>query len=223
MDKNYLEISARTVEEAVAQALQQMGAAEDEVEITVIKKGRSGILGLGTEEALVGVQRVKPASGHPIPVDDKEASTVAAQTIEETLKVMGLSATVKQVPQVSPDEPMGFDINGDDLGVLIGRRGQTLASFQFIIRLIVAHRLKSWLPLTIDIEGYKKRRIESLKALSLRMADQVRRTRRNLTMEPMPADERRIVHITLADDPDVSTESSGEGEERKVTLVLRKS
>jgi len=222
VDKNYVEISARTVDEAVEQALQQMGASRDEIEVTVIRKGRSGILGLGTEEAMVGVQRIKPASGHPTPLDTQQASTVAAEIIEETLRVMGLSATVTPLPPTSDEEPLAFDVRGEDLGLLIGRRGQTLASFQFMIRLMVAHRLQSWIPLTIDVEGYKKRRMESLQALALRMAEQVKRTRRSLTMEPMPADERRIVHIALAEDPEVATQSTGEGEERKITLTLKK-
>ncbi|MDO8473765.1 MAG: RNA-binding cell elongation regulator Jag/EloR [Dehalococcoidia bacterium] len=222
MDKNYLEISARTVEEAVREALQQMGATKEDVEITVIKKGRAGILGLGTEEAVVGVQRVKPAAGHPKAVDSDDAVPVAIELISETLKIMGLQATVSAIPPASSEEPLAFDITGDDLGMLIGRRGQTLASFQFIIRLMVAHRLQSWIPLTIDVEGYKKRRMESLRVLALRMAEQVKRTKRSLTMEPMPADERRIVHIALADDPEVATISDGDGDERKVTLTLKK-
>lgn len=221
MDANYLEISARTVDEAVEEALRQLGATKDEVEITVIKKGRAGILGLGTGEAVVGVQRVKPAAGNTEPVNSEEAVTVATELIADLLDVMGLQAAVSVIPSTSPEDPLAFDIKGEDLGVLIGRRGQTLASFQFMIRLMVAHRLQTWIPLNIDIEGYKRRRVESLRILAGRMAEQVKRTRRSLTMEPMPADERRIVHIALADDPEIATDSTGEGDERKVTLSLR--
>lgn len=221
MDTNYLEISARTVDEAVEEALRQMGATKDEVEITVIKKGRAGILGLGTGEAVVGVQRVKPAAGNAETVDTDEAITVATELIADLLDVMGLQAAVSVIPSTSPEDPLSFDVKGEDLGVLIGRRGQTLASFQFMIRLMVAHRLQTWIPLNIDVEGYKRRRMESLRILAGRMAEQVKRTRRSLTMEPMPADERRIVHIALADDPEIATDSTGEGDERKVTLSLR--
>jgi spoIIIJ-associated protein len=222
VDKNYLEISARTVEEATDEALKQMGATVDEVEITVIKKGRSGILGLGTEEAVVGVQRMKPAAGHPTRVDTDQAATVATEIIEQMLEAMGIQAGVHLLPQTSDEEPLSFDIKGEDLGMLIGRRGQSLAAFQFMARLIVAHKLQSWIPLAIDVEGYKARRLEALQTLALRMAEQVKRTQRTLMMEPMPADERRIVHLTLANDEGVTTQSTGEGEERKVSISLRK-
>lgn len=222
MESNYLEVSARTVEEAVEQALDRMGAAKDEVEITVIKKGRTGILGLGTEEAVVGIQRIRPSAGHPKTVDSSQVAKVATEVIEESLRLMDLEAKVSVVPAASEEDPLAFDIRGDDLGLLVGRRGQTLSSFQFLVRLMVAHRLQSWVPLTIDVEGYKGRRMESLRALAVRMAEQVKRTGRSLTMEPMPADERRTVHLALADDPDVTTQSTGEGEERKVTVALRK-
>ncbi|MBI2958080.1 MAG: protein jag [Chloroflexi bacterium] len=221
MEKNYLEISARTVDEAIEEALRKMGVTRDEVEITVLKKGRSGILGLGTEEAVVAVQRIRPEETHPGPADAAQTASVGTEIIQEALRLIGLQATVKAMPAESPEEPLSFDIEGDDLGILIGRRGQTLAAFQFLVRLMVAHRLQSWVPLTIDVEEYKKRRIASLRALALRMADQVKRTRRSLSMEPMPADERRIVHLTLAEDVDVTTQSSGEGEERKVTITLK--
>ena len=221
MDKDYLEISARTVEEATEQALQQMGATKDEVEVEVIKKGRSGILGLGAEEAVVGVQRIKPATGHPKPVDREQASAVATEVIQEMLRQLRLDALVTLLPQDTKEEPLSFDVKGEDMGVLIGRRGQSLASFQFLARLIVAQRLQSWVPIVIDVEGYKRRRLESLRSLTLRMAEQVKRTKRTLNMEPMPADERRIVHLTLADDPEVTTQSTGEGEERKVAIAPR--
>jgi len=221
LDKDYLEISARTVEEATEQALQQMGATKDEVEVEVIKKGRSGILGLGAEEAVVGVQRIKPATGHPKPVDREQASAVATEVIQEMLRQLRLDALVTLLPQDTKEEPLSFDVKGEDMGVLIGRRGQSLASFQFLARLIVAQRLQSWVPIVIDVEGYKRRRLESLRSLTLRMAEQVKRTKRTLNMEPMPADERRTVHLTLADDPEVTTQSTGEGEERKVAIAPR--
>jgi len=117
---------------------------------------------------------------------------------------------------------VALDIQGDDLGVLIGRRGQTLASLQFIVRIIVAERVGKWLPIAIDVSGYKEQRRESLRRLALNLADQVKSSKRTAVMEPMPADERRIVHLTLANHPDVTTQSTGEGEERKVTIQIKK-
>jgi spoIIIJ-associated protein len=111
-----------------------------------------------------------------------------------------------------------LNVKGDDLGILIGRRGQTLAALEYVTKLMVVQRLKTWLPLTVDVAGYKKHRRDSLQKLALYLAEQVKSRRRAVPMEPMPADERRIIHLALADHPDVSTESIGEGENRKVVI-----
>jgi len=113
------------------------------------------------------------------------------------------------------------NIEGDDLGILIGRRGQTLASLEYIVRLMVAERLKAWLPLSVDVAGYKKRRRDSLQKLALRLAEQVKSKHRAITLEPMLASERRIIHLALANHPDVATHSTGEGEDRKVVILLK--
>ena len=115
-----------------------------------------------------------------------------------------------------------LNVKGDDLGILIGRRGQTLASLQHIVRLIVAHQAKARVPIVIDVEGYKQRRYDALQALARRVAEQVKERGRPFALEPMPAYERRIIHLTLANSPDVATESAGEGEVRKVVIVPRK-
>lgn len=221
MENNYLETSARTVDEAVQEALRKLGASQDEVEVTVIKKGRTGILGLGTEEAVVGVQRIRPAVKPPEPAGEEETARVALGIIEDLLRLLRLKATAKVLKPAIPGEALAFDIQGEDLGLLIGRRGQTLADFQFIVRLLVAHKLQSWVPLSLDVEGYKKRRTDALRSLALRMAEQVRSTKRPVVMEPMPADERRTVHLALADHPEVTSQSTGEGESRQVTILLR--
>jgi len=143
---------------------------------------------------------------------------VATEVLETLLGLMGVTGVV----EVSSEEmPVSFNIEGDDLGILIGRRGQALSCLQHIVRLVVAGRLKTWLPLNIDVCGYKERRRESLQRLALRLAEQVGLRRRAITLEPMPPDERRIVHLALADHPDVVTNSIGEGEDRKVVILLR--
>jgi spoIIIJ-associated protein len=115
----------------------------------------------------------------------------------------------------------GFNIEGEDLGILIGRRGQTLASLQYIVRLIMAHQMQVRLPIVIDVEGYKRRRCEGLRALARRLAEQVKTRKMPFTMEPMSAFDRRIIHLALADHPDVTTESTGIGETRKVVISPR--
>jgi len=109
-------------------------------------------------------------------------------------------------------------VRGEDLGILIGRRGQTLASLQYMVRLIVGHQAQAGLPIIVDIEGYKQRRYEALRELAWRIAEQVKVSKSPFSLEPMPAFERRIIHITLADSPDVTTESTGFGEVRKVVI-----
>jgi spoIIIJ-associated protein len=139
---------------------------------------------------------------------------------------MGMEASVKSQVQPASDEgeaaTIAFDIQGDDLGILIGRRGQTLACLQFVVRLIVGHQTKTWFPITVDVEGYRDRRSEKLRALAWRLAERVRTRRSPFTLEPMLAYERRIIHLALADHPDVTTESIGEGEARKVVIRPKK-
>jgi len=112
-----------------------------------------------------------------------------------------------------------LNIKGDDLGILIGRRGQTLTCLQYTVKLIVGHRTKVWAPIVIDVEGYKQRRYKALEAFARQMAEQVKAKKAPFTMEPMPAYERRIIHLALADHPDVTTQSIGQGEVRKVVIL----
>ena len=163
-----------------------------------------------------------------MPMPEEESTGVAKDIIEALLAMMGLTASVarQETGPASGDEeetaaPITFNIEGNDLGLLIGRRGQTLACLQYIVRLIVGQQTGSWLPIVIDVEGYKQRRFEALQTLALRIAERVRTSKMPFTLEPMPAYERRITHLTLADHPDVTTQSIGEGESRKVVILLR--
>ncbi len=141
------------------------------------------------------------------------------------LGLLGLEASVVPEPDSftgsdNPSErPTFLDIRGDDLGILIGRRGQTLSSLQYIVRLILARRTGEMAPISLDVEGYKRRRYEALQNLALRLAEQVKERRLPFTLEPMPPDERRIIHLTLSSQPHVKTKSTGEGEERKIMIL----
>jgi spoIIIJ-associated protein len=215
-----IELTAKTVEEATASALEQLGVSEDQVEVTVLKKGRTGVLGMGAEEAkiLVKVKDIKSAD------DNGSQGNVAEESREilsNLLKLLGIDAEIL-VTRGEGDSPLTLNINGDDLGALIGRHGQALASLQYILRMIIAEKQKSWIPINIDVAGYKQRRYESLQRLALRLADQVKVSRRPINLEPMPADERRIIHMALSENPEVTTQSTGDGEQRKVTVLLRK-
>jgi spoIIIJ-associated protein len=211
-----LEVSGKSVDEAIQTALEQLGVSEDKVEVTVLKKGRSGVLGMGVEEAKIKV-RLKPEPG-----EKANAVEVAKEVLEALIKLMKITAEVSVLQADTGELPVTLNIEGEDLGVLIGRRGQALTSLQYIVRLIVAEKLKVWIPINVDIAGYKKRRYESLQNLAMRLAEQVKRNRRLIMLEPMPADERRIIHLALADHPDVTTQSMGEGDMRKVAILLKK-
>jgi len=215
-----LEISAKTVEEATRIALEQLGVSKDEVEISILKKGKSGVLGVGAEEARIKVvlfDDVKPSVAVEGDVEE-----VARQVLSELLSIMGIQATVTINKAAEVDAPLVLNIEGDELGVLIGRRGQALSSLQYLVRLIVSERIKKWVSINVDVDWYKKRHYDSLKGLALRLAEQVSKRKRPITMEPMPPDERRIVHIALANHPDVTTQSTGEGEGRRVVIQTRK-
>jgi len=189
------------------------------VEVTVLSEGKTGVLGLGSEEARI---RVKPLV--PKPARASDAAEIAKSILETLLATMGISASVtpRDKSLVEGEEttgPVALDVEGDDLGILIGRRGQTLACLQYIVRLIAAHQMKSWVPIIIDVQGYKQRRYQALQALAYRMAERVKVRKVPFTLEPMPAYERRIIHLTLAEHPDVTTQSVGEGEMRKVVIL----
>ena len=151
----------------------------------------------------------------------------ARKVLETLLELMDIpaSVTISDEFTVEGEEgtasSIGLNIEGEDLGILIGRRGQTMASLQHIVRLIVSHQTQVRIPIVIDVEGYKRRRCEGLKALARRLAEQVKVKRMPFTMEPMSAFERRVIHLALADHPDVTTESTGVGETRKVVILPR--
>lgn len=213
------EVSGKTVEEATQKALEELGLTRDEVEVTVLRKGKSGFLGLGSEEAAVMVTPLEKDT------EDRDVPALAKQVLEELLRLMGLDATVEVTSY--PDETnadmksIALDVKGQDLGILIGRRGETLASLQYIVRLIVARYEKAKVPISVDVEGYKQRRYHVLRELALRLADRVKSTGQSTTLEPMPPDERRVVHLALSVHPDVTTQSIGEGEVRKVAILPR--
>jgi len=205
-----IEITAATVEQAIEKAEAQLGLSRDQFEVEVIREGKSGILGVGGREAVIRVSSIT--------LPEKDAVKRVTEILDMLLGLLGVPGKVEVL---SDELPLALDIKGDDLGILIGRRGQTLASLEYITKLVVVGQLKAWMPLTVDVGGYKKRRRDSLQRLALYLAEQVKSRRHTITMEPLPAAERRIVHLTLADDPDVTTHSVDEGENRKVVILLR--
>jgi spoIIIJ-associated protein len=193
----------------------------EEVEVTVVKEGKSGILGLGAEDAVVKVTPIVPEGNRA------ETTDVVKDILEKLLDLMGVDASINlETSPIVDDEEDGevsgsvvLNVEGEDLGILIGRRGQTLASLQYLVRLIVGHQTGTWAPVVIDVEGYKERRYQALQDFAKQMAAQVKAKRSPFKMEPMPPAERRLIHLALANDPDVFTESTGFGESRRVVIM----
>jgi spoIIIJ-associated protein len=226
-------VIAPTVEEAVARGAAELGIPEDGLEVEILDEGGRMLFGLGARQARVRltVRPSDPSAAQPEavaeeiegPPEDDETLRVARDTVTELLDRMGVSARVTaawgEMSEGQEVRPLLVDVRGRDLSVLIGRRGETLGALQYITRLIVGKELHTPTAVVIDIEGYRSRRERQLRALARRMADQAVERQRTMTLEPMPANERRIVHIELRDHPDVTTESVGEGEKRKVTII----
>jgi spoIIIJ-associated protein len=152
----------------------------------------------------------------------------ARNVLERLLELMEIPASVVPSTEFTAEDEdgttssVGLNIEGEDLGILIGRRGQTMAALQHIVRLIVACQAQIRIPIVIDVEGYKRRRCEGLRDLAIRLAEQVKTKKMPFTMEPMTAFERRVIHLALADHPDVTTESTGLGEARKVVIIPKR-
>jgi spoIIIJ-associated protein len=170
--------------------------------------------------------REAAASADGADLSDQEVGAVAAELLQGMLDRMDVRATVQVVAyrgvlDEGQDAPLVLNIAGEDLGILIGRRAETLVALQYLTRLMVNHRVHRWVNLEVDVEGYKARREEQLVRLAERMAERAASTGRVVALEAMPPRERRIVHITLRNHPQVTTQSVGEGDQRKVTIVPR--
>jgi len=211
-NRAFLEMIAPDADEAVARALFELGAEPDEVDVEVLDEGSV----LENRQARVRVT-LRPAQ----PEDETlAAARKSLQTLLEKMRVRGrITASWGEAADPDEERPLILDVQGDDLGALIGHKGETLAALQTVTRLIVGKQLNKNVNLVVDVEGYKSRREQQLKQLAKRMADQAIQRGRTLSFEPMPPNERRIIHLALRDHPDVTTESVGEGYSRKVTIV----
>ena len=155
-----------------------------------------------------------------VEIPSREDVEITVDVLQHVLRYMDIHATV----QVRSNNPLTLNIRGinENLGLLIGRRGETLAALQLLVSLIVSHRTKHRMRIIVDAENYRERREENLRSLALRVAQQVRNYRRSIALEAMPPHERRIVHLALSESTDISTESIGEGEERRVVISLKR-
>ena len=219
-DKNY-GFSGKSVDEAIEKGLLELGLERADVNVQVVREASRGVLGIGGEDAIV---RVTPLANHDdatLKATPEQVQSKSKEILETVLHGMGLNAHVEVLPDIGADDKNAFVLNiiGDDLGVLIGRRGETLRDLEFVARLLAAQQLGKQPKLAVDVEGYRGRRERQLSELAKRMADRVQSNRQPITLEAMPPNERRIVHITLRDHSSVKTQSIGEGEHRRVMIL----
>jgi len=239
--KTTLEVIAPSVEEAVEKGLDQLGLPRDAVSFEVIDEGKSGFLGIGNRQVRVLLSIIDESSAEDKEKEDltssidienevfddpmEEGKVKAERIVKNLLQKMKLTANVSSrilEPEDENDRTMVLvEVTGKDLSILIGRRAETLNSLQYITSLILNQNVGSWIPLMIDVQGYRFRRERQLRQIARRLADQVVQTGRKQLLEPMPANERRLIHLELRYHPFVTTESVGEGSSRKTTIFLK--
>ena len=202
-----VEKKGRTVDEAVAAALTELGAVQEEVVIEVLEEPNKGFFGLiGGKGALVRVTRIE------------RKEDVVRRVLGEIAEALGLQV---QIEGRADEESVVLNLRGPDLGVLIGRRGQTLDALQYLVNLAGSKNSVGRERIILDVEGYRQRRAETLERLAARLADRVRRTGESVALEPMSAHERRVIHLALQENPYVTTHSEGEEPFRKIVISAK--
>lgn len=198
-----VEKSGRTVDEAVQAALEELGVPSDRVKIDVVDEGKGGFLGIGARPAVVHVTL-------------KESRRERVERfIEDVCSTMGVDV---EVAVTADQEYLHVDVNGREAGMLIGHHGQTLEAMQYLLNLVAGKAGDEGQRVLLDVEGYRKRREETLISLATRLAERVRRSGEPMVLEPMTAHERRVIHVALQDNPYVATASEGEEPFRRVVI-----
>lgn len=202
-----IEKTAKTKEEAIELALSELGVSQDQVEIEVVDEGSKGFLGLGGRDAVVKVSYN--------PDSEKRATDFLNKIFEITKEDVTVESKIE-------GEILKINLSGPDMGIVIGKRGETLDALQHLTSLVVNRGDKSFLKVSLDAENYREKRNVALEELAGKLANKVMRTGRNQTLEPMNAYERRIIHSALQNHETVTTYSIGQGVNRKVVIALKK-
>ena len=206
---DFIEVSAKNVDDAVIEACQKLVVTRDKLEYEVIEEGSNGFLGIGSKPAIIKA-RVKST------VDGK-----AVDFLKEVFAAMNM-AVVIDAKYDETDRNLDIDLSGDDMGVLIGKRGQTLDSLQYLVSLVVNKDTQDYIRVKVDTEDYRRRRKETLENLAKNIAYKVKRTKRPVSLEPMNPYERRVIHSALQNDKYVTTHSEGEEPFRRVVVTLKR-
>nr|WP_308625914.1 RNA-binding cell elongation regulator Jag/EloR [uncultured Eisenbergiella sp.] len=205
----FVEFTAKTVDDAITAACQKFLVTSDKLEYEVIEEGSTGFLGFNAKPAKIKA-KIKGS------IED-----TAREFLDDVFAAMKMTVVI----DVKYDETEGFldvDLRGDDMGVLIGKRGQTLDSLQYLVSLVVNKESEEYIRVKVDTENYRKRRKETLENLAKNIAYKVKRTKRSVSLEPMNPYERRIIHSALQNDKYVTTHSEGEEPFRHVVVTLKR-
>jgi spoIIIJ-associated protein len=201
----FVEKSGKSVEEALRLALIELEASRDQVEIEVLEEGSKGFLGIGAKETRIKVSK------------KNDVNEIAKNFLKSILDEMNIDAKI-ETNQV--EDAININIIGEDMAILIGKRGQTLDSLQYLVSLVVNKNRDHYLRVVLDTENYRAKRKETLESLAEKLASKVKKSRKNVILEPMNPYERRIIHSTLQNNPNVSTKSEGEEPYRKVVIYF---
>ena len=268
----YITVSAKTVDDAITEALIQLGVTSDKLDYEVIEKGSAGFLGIGMKQAVIKARKKEEPKEEPVAEEVKEEpkkeivkehkeskkehkkefkkekaeetkeekaevkepeqkkeselakvnnETVAAcvKFVSDVLNAMGMK-DAKVTSKIDEEGALGIDVEGSNMGILIGKRGQTLDSLQYLTNRVANKMQEGYVRVKLDTEDYRRRRKETLENLAKNIASKVKRTRRAVSLEPMNPYERRIIHSALQADPAVSTHSEGEEPYRRVVVTL---
>ena len=206
---DYKEFSAKTVDDAITEACKEFGVASDKLDYEVVNEGSTGFLGIGSKEAVIKA-KIKSSI-----IDN------AKTFLNEVFAAMNMVVVIN-VEFDADNKEMIIDLSGDDMGVLIGKRGQTLDSLQYLTSLVVNKGEEDYIRVKVDTENYRKRRQDTLENLAKNIAFKVKRTKRSVSLEPMNPYERRIIHSALQNDKFVTTHSEGEEPFRHVVVTMKK-
>ena len=205
----FIEISAKTVDDAITEACQKFSVTSDKLEYEVIEEGSAGFLGLGSKSAVIKA-RVKSS-----------VKDIAKTFLNDVFEAMKLTVVI-DIRFDEVENIMDIDLSGDEMGILIGKRGQTLDSLQYLTSLVVNKDVENYIHVKVDTENYRRRRRETLEHLAKNIAFKVKRTKRAVSLEPMNPYERRIIHSALQNDRYVTTHSEGDEPFRRVVVTLKR-
>ena len=205
----FIEVTAKTVDDAITEALVQLGATSDQIEYEVIEKGSSGFLGFNSKPARIKVRKKFT------PED------IIRDFLNKVFDAMHMDVEII-IKQSEEENVFDVELKGDDMGVLIGKRGQTLDSLQYLTNLAINRHVDDYIKVKLDTEDYRNRRKETLENLARNIAYKVKRTKRPVSLEPMNPFERRVIHSALQGDRYVTTHSEGEEPYRHVVVTLKK-